>query len=173
MRLENLFKGVRDKKTLLLILAGAAGILILFLSEFTGAKKEKTPAVSTDSFDAAAYTESAERRLTALLGEIRGVGNVRVMITLDGSGERRFAEDVQSSDETEGERVSSSRQSKTVLAGDGGLPVAQSEPVIRGVAVVCEGAGSESVRREVTETVRAALGIGRDQVYVAQMQISS
>ena len=169
MRYHRVLDLLKEKKRLLAVALGVLGVLLLLLSEYTGASAKKK---SDDgvSFDAASYVASQEQRLRDLVRQISGAGDAQVMITLETNGENVFAEDTESKDSSAEKDTQSSRQSKIAAASDGGLTVRRTEPEIRGVAVVCEGAGSDAVRREVAETVRAALGVSRDKIYVAQMQ---
>ena len=168
MRNDRIIAVLKEKKLALILLAGALGVLLLFSSEtgFSSSKK----ADAAEPFDAEAYAASAEKRLCALVREIRGAGDARVMITLESAGENRLAEDRESRASTGERSEERSDEAKIAASSDGGIVTVRREPEIRGVAVVCEGAGSDAVRREVTETVRAALGVSRDKIYVAQMK---
>ena len=89
------------------------------------------------------------------------------------------AASTQSSSEEYGENIDpsgkSSRESKdkyVIVDGTGeekGIVVRVREPEIRGVAVVCEGAGSQTVQQQIVRTVTALLGISSAQVSVAKM----
>mgnify|MGYP006974622555 CR=1 FL=1 len=54
-------------------------------------------------------------------------------------------------------------------SGEQGIVVRQSEPKIRGVAVVCEGGGNQTVKQQIIETVTALLDISSARVSVAKM----
>ncbi|MBO5859452.1 MAG: hypothetical protein J6R20_06710 [Clostridia bacterium] len=53
--------------------------------------------------------------------------------------------------------------------GENGIVVRKTEPKIRGVAVVCQGGGNESVRAQIVETVTALLDISSARVSVVKM----
>lgn len=42
------------------------------------------------------------------------------------------------------------------------------QPKIRGVAVVCEGGGSDAVRQEITQAITAVLDISASRVYITK-----
>ena len=96
------------------------------------------------------------------------------MVTLE-SG----SEDIYLHDFDYGENISPSgkssieRKDEYVIvdgsAGEGGIIVRVAEPKVRGVAVVCEGGGSELVRQQVTQAVTALLDISSARVSVAKM----
>ena len=54
-------------------------------------------------------------------------------------------------------------------SGEEGIVVRVAEPKVRGVAVVCRGAGSDTVRGQIIETVTALLDISSARVSVAKM----
>ncbi|MBQ6163412.1 MAG: hypothetical protein IK118_05900 [Clostridia bacterium] len=169
MRFQQIVTVFKEKKLLLIIALGSLGVIMLLFSELGEYTKARQPATD-EKADAEKYTAYAEEKLTALITQIRGAGKAKVMITLESTGESYYAFDTESESSTGEKTAQQSEQSKVAAASDGGLKTSQREPEIRGVAVICEGAGSDEVKREVTETVRAALGVSRDRIYVAQMQ---
>ena len=120
------------------------------------------------------YTEQLEERLTSLISRIDGVGAVTVMVTLESS-----VEDVYLHNFDYGENVDSGGKSNIeqkdeyVIVDDGqaekGIVVRVNQPKIRGIAVVCEGGGSDVIRTRVTEAVTALLDISSARVSVAEM----
>ena len=116
-----------------------------------------------------------QREMEEILGAMNGVGQVKVMLTLDSDGERQLAQDTQLS--YSGETAAPddySRRSETVLAdgseGDEALVVRRTYPTYRGALVVCQGGGRADVRLAVTEAVSALTGLSTDRVTVAEWQ---
>ncbi len=108
-----------------------------------------------------------EKQLEEIIGNINGTGNVKVMVSLDSSGEFVYAEN--SKKEDNGDK--SSLDSEIVIyesdeGNDEGLIVSVKSPEISGVAVVCDGGNSSVIRAEITELVTSLFGIGSDRVYV-------
>ena len=119
--------------------------------------------------------ETVQRELEEILGAMSGVGQVKVMLTVDSDGERQLAQDTQlsySGDTAAPEDYS--RKSETVLldgsSGDGTVVVRRTYPTYRGALVVCQGGGSAEVRLAVTEAVAALTGLPADRVAVAKWQ---
>ncbi|MBR1811021.1 MAG: stage III sporulation protein AG [Clostridia bacterium] len=169
MTKDGMLQFVKQKRKLIAVGIGILGILLLFLSEMIGttAEKKQTGTVAADTASAAA--DRLEKKLVSLISAVDGAGKTVVMVTLDSAGEEFYAEDAEVRSET-GERTTEyTEERKYVLIDSGGLKLKTAEPQIRGVAVVCEGGGSSTVKREITEIVRAALGISRDKIYVAEM----
>lgn len=151
------------------LILGCAGILLIGLSEWLPAK-ETAAAADTD-----AYVRQLTQQLESLLGHVNGVGNCRVMVTLETGEEAIYAEDESESSsfsEETGTAVKKSgnenRNSTVVLSDGTGLLVTQIQPTVRGVAVICEGGGREEVRAAVIEAVTTVLNISARRVCVIQ-----
>ncbi|MEG2434810.1 MAG: stage III sporulation protein AG [Ruthenibacterium sp.] len=165
-----------------LFFVGIAGILLIFLSDnlFAGAntKQKNVAANDTVQNDAAAYVENLETRLTDTLAKVDGAGKVRVMITLDTTGESVYAQNEQIAAETKGEgennQQKNTRESEHVLvstADRSETPLLETEwmPEIKGVAVVCEGGGDIVVEKRITELVAVVLGLSSNRICVTKM----
>ena len=129
--------------------------------------------------------EILEARLTSILSEIRGSGEVSVALTLKTGSEYKYAKNV-TEDEREvsevdtdgGERITTETTGdrEVVLVQNEGMgeeePVIKMEtkPQIRGVLVVAEGASDPSVKAELTDAVRTMLGIPAHLVSVVTME---
>ncbi len=136
---------MKGKWSLLLLLL--LGLALLLVGGLSGGSRET---------DAAADTEDYRARLTAeveaLLSEVRGVGDVRVLLTLEAGESRVYAEGA-----TGG----------TLTAGGEGILVESRPPRVLGVAVVCTGGGDPAVREEITSLLASSLGIGTHKVKVS------
>ncbi len=164
------------KKLLLPVFLLAAGIVCLLISELPAVSETSSSKTTTEAPKSGEqeYTEQLEERLTSLISRIDGVGAVTVMVTLESS-----VEDVYLHNFDYGENVDSGGKSNIeqkdeyVIVDDGqaekGIVVRVNQPKIRGVAVVCEGGGSDVIRTRVTEAVTALLDISSARVSVAEM----
>ena len=155
------------------VLAVAAlGALLLAWPQRTG----ESPAQETAGESGALLREdlsATEAALEEILSAIDGVGEVRVMLTLQSGGEKVLASDsslrysgsVQAPDDYQ-------RATETVVVsggGENGVVVTEERcPQYRGALVVCEGGGSDAVRLRVTEAVAALTGLGTDRIAVVQ-----
>ena len=121
-------------------------VLILFIAfggVFTGnSRKETAKQINTaDRF--AEYETRLEQRLTDILSKIEGVGNVRVMVTLDTSGETEYG-----------------RNADMLLS--------VKAPEVRGVIVVCDGGDSVGVKSKVYDAVSGVFGINSLRISVTR-----
>ena len=154
-----------DKKLKLLLLAFIAGLALLV---FTGGGEKKNASSTVDLYEVRSAVEAAlEKRVTALLSSVDGVGRVKVLVTVERLEAFSYAQDVSSggaSDRTENDYV--------IVEVNGektGLTLSVASPEVRGVAVSCEGGGSARVRQEVSNLVCAALGVNASRVYVSKL----
>ena len=102
------FKNLKKDQLLILLLAG---ILLMVIAVPAGKTKEhassasdgntgKTVRGTSDGRDEEAYTTYLEDRLSRILSQIEGAGEVKVMITLKSSAEKVLDKDTESDQET-------------------------------------------------------------------------
>ena len=144
------------------IIAGIAAIALLFLSTVI---PEGSPAQEQGGFseDASALEQELEKRLTDIISQIDGVTSPQVMVTLDRTSERVFAEEVKSSSSGDSQ---SAENSPALTGSKDALEKSVILPRVRGVAVVCGGAENVLIREKVVNTAARVLDIGVSQVYV-------
>ena len=172
----------KGKNTLFII--GIAGILLIFISNlFSGGGAQNTGknngAVISTQTQNSEYIANLEKKLADLLCNVEGVGQVKVMITLEYGSENIYAlkEDIK-----QGEAQSANGQYSTdynysgeyifVQAQDGSkqaLVKTSAEPVIKGVAVLSKGAADIKVVKQITDIVSVVLGVPTHRVCVTKM----
>ena len=122
-----------------------------------------------------ADTTALQEQLEDILRNAAGVGEVRVLLTLDSDGERQLAQDTKL--EYRGETAAPedySRSTQTVLAdagsGEGPVETRRMYPTYRGALVVCQGADRAEVQLAVTQAVSVLTGLSRERVAVVKWQ---
>lgn len=146
------------------ILIVALGIAFMMLPD--GKQEEAASAEQP----AVASERSLTEELTEILGQIEGVGKVRVMITEQTGAETIYQID---EDRTEGTDTSSVRRETVILSGSGtetGLVQTVTPPTYHGAIVVCQGADSASIRLAIANAVSAVTGISTDRISVLKMK---
>ena len=138
-------------------------IVLLFLSTLTPQSEPQTVQQYTAE-ETAKLERELERRLTELLAEIDGVSSPQVMVTMDRTSERVFAEE----SKIRSGSGENSTESTLALSGSGkeALETSVILPKVRGVAVVCGGAEDIVIREKVVNTAARVLDIKVSQVYV-------
>ena len=155
-----------DKKLAVLCAVGVLGVVLLIISEFipSGEKKTEKKESVTAAQSQETYAEDIEKRLTEIVSSIDGAGKTRVMVTLESGAEQVYAKNEKIKSDTSGgtalEKENFSDEKEYVLietdGNEGGMIIKLIQPKIRGVAVVCEGGGSDAVRQEITQEIIAA-----------------
>ncbi len=199
LRGKDFKKWFRKDNLIVLILTGVL-LVIIALPVGDGRKKESgaeeeregSSAMDTDesenreeSYSDEMYARRLEQRLKEILSGMEGVGQVKVMITLESSPEVVVEKDrsiVRSSTEENdaqgGSRTVSQTQTQetTVFDTDDGVDkpyvVKTLPPKVEGVVVVAQGAGSGTVDRTIVEMVQALFGLEAHKVKVVKMEIS-
>ena len=130
-----------------------------------------------------AYASSLERSLEELLCTMDGVGQVRVMVTLESSGETVVEKDVSTVREgaTEVDSAGGSRNTtnisdseQTIYQGgqqNGGAPYVKKilSPRVEGVVVSAQGGGNARTVQNITEAIQALFGIEAHKIKVVKM----
>lgn len=142
------------------ILVVLVGLGLMLLPEKSAVEASPQPVETIQA-------ENLETRLTAILSQIEGVGQVRVLLTEETGREYVYQTDSQ----TDAERHSED----TVLVEDAsrtetGLIRLTLEPKYRGAVILCQGADSPSVRLAIVEAVRCVTGLGADRISVLNMK---
>lgn len=139
-------------------------IILIFGNSMSGKDKEKKKMEETKesvSFERGAYAE--EMRLEEILSEIKGVGRVSVMVSYENNGTSNYLSDsTYESDAGEGVKKSE----KVVMTAGEPVEYEKKFPKVKGVVVVCDGAKSENVRRDVVSAVCAVTGVYEHRVGV-------
>lgn len=107
-----------------------------------------------------------ERRLEALLSQIAGAGEVRVLLTEDTGRETVYQTDTQTD--------ADSLREDTVIVEDSartemGLVRRTLEPSYRGAVILCQGADAPGVKLAIVEAVRCVTGLGADRISVQKL----
>ena len=183
--LKGLFSksGISQKQAKWLTALGIAGMVLIMLTGLwpdigvqRGATQETGSTLTT-------YAQQTEQRLAEILKQVKGVGAVHVMVTLENGVEYRYAADEKQSGDSvftyaDGGAAPSKvqekedrQQSYILVDSTGGkkpLVLTELSPRVKGVVVVCSGAGNPVIRQRVTDAVTTALGVTSLQVCVIQ-----
>lgn len=173
-----------DKMVKIALFAGVLLIALLFLSSLMKPTQEKKSDVSDSDFSlekeysmsADEYKSMLEENMKGLLQSIDGVGAVRIFITLKSGFENIYVTEESIDLDTVGEeaRKSSSEKKVLLVENESGRKTALLKktlnPVVGGVLVVCEGGDNPLVIKNVTEALKASLGINMTQLCVKPLK---
>ena len=150
------FLGARGRIWLLLggVLAG------IFLIVAGGMLDTKTASADSSSHtedleELTSYETQLEKEIAKLCGEVAGVGQVSVMLRLQGGTRALYATDEKGKPASVGSGSAEQALHSTVLL-----------PEIAGVGIVCRGGDSPHVQKTLVDLVSTALGIPANRVAV-------
>lgn len=133
-----------DKIKKIIIIAGFLGIALIFLSTFVNFDSENSKQ-DTSAFSVSTYNETMQSEIESIVESIEGVGEAKVLMTIENSVECVYLEN------------SSGTKTKEI------------EPIIRGVVVVCDGGDNPVTVQRVLSAVTKALNISTAKVCVTKL----
>lgn len=130
--------------------------------------QEKNVQETVISQEENSYEEQMEKKLEELLSQVEGVGQVRVMLTFEGSGERKVEKDKQvrtdgSEEQTVYEESGSASRTPYVTS--------ESNPQVEGVLVIAEGGDKSRVKEEIIGAAQALFGIEPHKIKIMKMEV--
>ncbi len=152
------------KNTKLLVIIFILGIVLMLLPTEKGKKDKEVIAGASFGTE---YKQNIEKELEKTLSQVKDAGSVKVLISLDDSGESFIAAD-EKNEEKEDEKALEKSYILKNDDGGGQSPVVlkKSMPKVSGVLVIAEGAGNENIKNELRLAVKAVLGVKPHRIYV-------
>lgn len=142
----------------------AVGMLLMLLPE----KREESN--GSEQYVPQAYT-SAEEQLESILSQIRGVGKVRILLTVARGEQTVYVYDEDQSDALD---TSDLRREAVIVTGtdrgQAGLVSQVIPPSYLGAVIVCQGGDQAGVKLAVVEAVCDATGLTADKITVLKMK---
>lgn len=181
-------KNIQDLISLFII-----GLIAVIASSFFTANKGKSTGFGTintsnagSSSTTLSYEDQMKQELKNVLTQIKGAGNVSVMIYFDSSNEEipafnqnNSTKVTEENDGSGGKRVINENTTSTTVVtttdGSGSKPFVEKElkPKISGVIVIAEGADNPDVKYKLYEAVKTVFGIEQYRVNIYPMKKTS
>ena len=178
-----------DGKIKIVVALGLLGMALILLSQFfsIGEKSAKDIDTATAQFTSEAYIADLEAKLTSLISGMEGVGEARVMVTLESGVEYIYAQEekrntdvTQEGGATEAARIyekENVEQKYILVETQNGkkqpLLKTERQPKVQGVVIVCEGASNIHVEQDLINVVTTALNIPSTRVCVVKIGAQS
>lgn len=170
----------------LYLVVGILAVLLgsLFLSEKQApniiSKPEKVQVDENNKITLQDYKERLEKQLESILTQVKGVGNVKVMMTLNSGVEiipayntNETFKTTQEKDDQGGERVISEniKNHQLVVVNETGgknkpVIIKEMKPKIKGVIIVAEGAQDPVIKSNILKAVKTVLDLPAYKVTV-------
>ena len=161
-------------KTIKIIVLALVGIvaLILFMGMSNQTKENVVNTINTihNYTSTMDYCSELETKLERVLSQIKGAGQVKVMLSVDGSPEIVYAvdSDTKVSNTNSGSTTTSSSSPIIVQTGSltGPLILTENLPIVKGVIVVSSGASDIGIKLDIINAVSTLLDISTDKISV-------
>lgn len=163
-------KGVKIVVPLILLVL----VITIYYSFFNDSSK-KTSSFSSISYTSSLeYSQLLEDKLKSVLSNIKGAGNVNVMITLESGPELKIAtqtdERTNTTTNASGTTTSITVVEEPIIITQNGeetpLVLMEILPVVKGVVVVAEGAKDVGVKLQLLEAVQALLSLSSGNIQI-------
>lgn len=155
-----------DKKSLIIIVVGLVGVLMIMLSGGDDGKNTQ-PQVNDNTI--LTETQLADE-VENFIENIEGAGKTKVILSFEAYEETVYAENV---DERYSHDEEKDINSEYVIidngAGEDGLKLKVISPKIRGVAVICQGGDQPIVKEQIVSALSALFNISTNKISVALM----
>ena len=172
--LENLKNLKIGKKNIILVAIAVLIMVLLLVNEFLTPENTENISKENTEIYSSQYIEKTEKELEALLENISGAGEVKVMITLENCYENVFAKGYSEKNDSKTDSQKSESEEEYIIIKNGSnneecLVVKVLQPTVKGVAVIAQGAGNTQVKNAITQTVCALFDISTAKVSVEKM----
>lgn len=174
-----------------LAILGILGIILILIGSARYVQKpghvEPSPPLGLRDTEIGAsdYVSDLESSLERAISQMRGIGSVSVVVTLETDRQTIYAtsssndtERIEEHDSSGGVRTTQRSTTTTepiVVRKSGGneelVMVGVEPPKVRGVLVVAEGASTPEVRLEIAQAVSSALGVALHRVAVVEKEV--
>lgn len=156
-------KGVKHIELVIALVLGAI-ILLIYISSLFGDTRQQTSTQSITSISS--YSNFLENKLSNVLSQIEGAGNVSTMITFESGTEYIYATNEETKTNTNTSSNSTTTTSTTTSTPNEDLLVKEVLPKISGVVVVASGAKDTKVKLEIVKAVQAVLEVPISKIEV-------
>lgn len=141
-----------------LLVIAALGVLLIVFGASGTKKAEPATEITTTDEELQLYQSQLEDRIKQLCKSVDGVGDITVVVTLEGGFTSVYATEYQNGNES------------YVIVGSGSnakpLFLSREAPEIAGIGIVCKGGADASVRHELTVLISAAFHISSNRIYI-------
>lgn len=155
----NIFK---DKRIILIFVAFVIiGIALMSYNNTNSAEIVPTTIEAENS-------DSLEEKMSEILSDVKGAGNVRVMITYKAGSEKIIA--YNSDNEKNNETFTTKERNEAVVDNEGPFVLKEIYPEIEGVLILAEGGEDTNVKNNLINAGKVLLGVEVNKIEVLVMK---
>ena len=162
-----LSKFKKDKKSMLILGLAICGIILVLLPD--ASDDENSEASYENNFSFLSQDELC-CELENFIENINGAGKTKVILTFESTAENVFAFDETISSDSDGESEINREYIVVDTSGmESGIKIKVISPKVRGIAVVCEGAGNPIIKEQIVLSLSALFDISSNNISIAEM----
>lgn len=147
-------------------------ILFIFITTFFEEDEEVIQTSNTTQVDPIdEYKQQLESDILSMLSQMQGVGEVKVVITLENGVENFYVTEESFTNDISIDSKRNTGDTSILLVEDTNgkkqaLLKTSVQPTVRGVVVVCQGGDNMLIVARVTQAIKALLNISSTKIYV-------
>ncbi len=188
-KIYDIGKGIGMDKLLIIAICGVVLVILSVPTSGSKSNENKTEPQTTDSpiseisISSSEYVAMLERKLELFLINVDGIGNVKVMITLEDYGEKvvltekPYSKSEQKDTDSQGgtgTKTEYSQEEQVVYEKDSQgneIPyvVKNKQPAIKGIAVIAQGGNDANMVVKITDLIEALFGVSPHKISVIGM----
>lgn len=167
------------KRNILIVVLFIVLIFIVF-SSFVTPKKGNESAKVDEISSVKQYEKELEEKITSIINDIEGVGNTKVMVTLDSVVSYEYVKESKENIDSvlSGEDITSKKanyEEKYIFIEDQNgkkqaLVKKQLAPQIKGVVIVCDGGDKPVIISMLVETISTIFDIKSTQISISKLK---
>lgn len=162
-------KSIKHIEIIVCVIIIAVLLIIYFnVNEDTVIKSSETSGAS-DS-EQTGLTDGLEERLSSILSEIDGAGEVKVMITYVSTSEQVTASTNNShtttTNGTNGQTTTTTTTSSPIISNSQVIVLQEKMPEVKGVIIVADGASDVRVRLSLLQATSTVLGVNANSIQI-------
>ncbi|MFA6666818.1 MAG: hypothetical protein WCS51_00410 [Bacilli bacterium] len=175
-------KSIKNIEIIIALILGAIILLIYLSSDISSSNSSSNNSTTEINYTTASeYREEIENKLAKVISNIKGVGDVSVMVVISTSSELIIAKTVEETTETTTVTKDGTTTTQTttetistpiiIETSDGSSsPIVLLEimPTITGVLIIAEGADNITVKLNIIKAVQALLGVNSGNIEVIE-----
>ena len=114
--------------------------------------------------------ENTEQKLAEILSNVKGVGEVRVMIEYSEGKESIIAENRKSENNSQSENTQNKNESEIAFSNNNPVVLKEIYPKVKGVIVVAQGGDNVEIKNQIISAVMSLLDLDANKIEVLTMK---
>ena len=146
------------------------GIFLMFTDKFQLDSNDKQSIENDTEKIKSENCEKTEQKLAEILSNVKGVGEVRVMIEYSEGKESIIAENRKSENNSQSENTQNKNESEIAFSNNNPVVLKEIYPKVKGVIVVAQGGDNVEIKNQIISAVMSLLDLDANKIEVLTMK---